>query len=102
MRALLLVPLFFIACLDETSAPPPAPLTCEQEVCEYVSECSPLTTGGWDWRNQGACMDTFECGERPGACWKAVMNLPCMPKNPRWDQIEKHTRAMVYVRDNCQ
>lgn len=101
MRALLLVPLFFVACLDVSSAPPPTPL-CEAEVCEYVSECSRLTTAGWDWRSEGACMDTFTCGEMPEACWEAVMALPCLAKNPRQDEIENHTRAMLVVRKYCR
>lgn len=97
-----LLSLFLVACLDAPSVPTPPVESCEAEVCEYVSECAPLTTGAWDWRSESACLDTFECGTRPEACWKAVVALPCLPENPRWEDIEEHTRAMVVVRENCR
>jgi|GEM_PF-7119809 len=75
--------------------------SCEQAVCAYAPDCSPLTTGGWDWRSEAACLGSFECGAEPEACERAVFALPCLSAPPTWPEIEANTRALLPVRAHC-
>lgn len=93
MRWLILAGL--ASCADAPSA------SCEEQACEYVSQCSKLTTSHWDWRTEDACLSTFSCGVYPDICLDAILSLPCLGPSPTLDEIEDHTWAMVYVRHNC-
>ena len=90
-----LLSLTLIACADEVQP------SCEDQACSYVSECSRLTAGEWDWRTEGACLSTFSCGIYSDICLDAILSLPCLGDNPTLDEVEDHTWAMVYVRHNC-
>lgn len=102
MRTTIALLLLLPACLDDSEPgavePPP---TCEQQVCAYVPDCSPLTAGEWDWRSEAACLDTFDCGPTPDRCLDAVMELPCLSTPPTWEELEANTRAMKLTRERC-
>lgn len=94
MRHLLLTVLL-TACVDTPRA------SCVDQVCAHVPDCAPLTTQGWDWRSESACLASFDCGATPAACLAAIDALPCLPESPTLDDVEAHTRAMVPVREAC-
>lgn len=75
--------------------------SCEEQACDHVVDCSPLTTAGWDWRTSEACLATFACGPEGDACLDAIAALPCLSSPPTWDEIEANTRALVAVREAC-
>lgn len=83
------------ACTDDLER------SCEEQVCDHVVDCSPLTTAGWDWRSSDACIGTFACGPEGDACLAAIAALPCLSSPPTWEEIEANTRALVAVREAC-
>lgn len=93
-----LIPLLMLtACAD---APTPQP-TCEEQACAHVAECSPVTTGGVDWRTTDACLASGWTCIEPDACLAAVAALPCLSTPPTWDEIEANSRALGAVRHAC-
>lgn len=87
------------ACLDthEAGTDP----SCEEVVCAYAPDCAAFTTGTWDMRSERACLETFACGERPDDCEAAMLALPCFSKQPTWEEVEAHTRALEAARAAC-
>ena len=93
-----LICLALTGCLNESTTG----LTCEQEVCAHAPACGALTTGGWDWRSEEACLDTFACGADEVACLDAVLALPCLSDPPTDAELLEHTRSMKLVREACR
>lgn len=78
----------------------PADATCEERACAYVAACSPVVTGGVDWRTSESCVGAWTCADE-GKCLAVVEALPCLSVPPTWDEIEASTRAMVALRRSC-
>lgn len=92
-----LLPILLSACVADEPR-----VSCVEQVCAHVPDCAPLTTQGWDWRTEAACLDTFDCGADADACLAAIDALQCLPESPTLDDVEAHTRAMVPVREACR
>lgn len=81
--------------------PEPPTLSCEEQACAHVAACSPVITGGVDWRTTEACLASdWTCAE-PERCLAAVEALPCLSTPPTWEEIEASTFALVAVRQAC-
>lgn len=78
----------------------PTEASCEERACEHVAACSPVVTGGVDWRTPETCLGAWTCADE-GACLAAVRALPCLSSPPTWDEIEANSRAMGAVRVAC-
>lgn len=85
------------ACIDQTRRE-----TREQAACAYVPLCSPLTTGAWDWRDEGACLASFTCGAADGACLDALEAMPCLSEPPTYEEQVANLRALKLVKLACQ
>lgn len=94
-------PLLFTIALAACVADEPR-ASYKSQVCAHVPDCAPLTTQGWDWRTESACLDTFDCGATADACLAALDALPCLPAEPTLDDVEAHTHDMVSVREACR
>lgn len=95
-RMRLLLAVLLTSCLDQ-----PPTQTCEEEACAYVPACSPMTSGGWDMRNEPACLGTFACGSTPADCLDALLALPCLSTPPTNAELDANTRALKLAHAAC-
>lgn len=84
----------------DTSKPEPS---CEETACAHVADCSPVLTGGVDWRTPESCLALGWTCYEPEACLAAVAALPCLPDDrpPTDAELDANTRAFVAVRAAC-